>query len=100
MVFQPSPSALAAEERLLNEPTYMKARDKIVDFIARLQTARKAEDYVELHRSVLAHFIAYQETADEAATQRVEIRHRIRALARDEPKPIEAIQEQQALLGR
>jgi hypothetical protein len=48
----------------------------------------------------LANFIAYQETADEALTQRMDIRRRIGELARTEPKPIEAIQEQQELLGR
>ncbi len=100
MVFQPSPREFAAEERLLNEPIYKKARDKIVGFITRLQAARSPEDYVELHRSVLAHFIAYQETADEAVVQRMEIRGRIRELAREGPKPMEAIQEQQVLLER
>jgi len=100
VVFQPSPREFAAEERLLNEPIYKKARDKIVEFITRLQAARSPEDYVELHRSVLAHFIAYQETADEAVAQRMEIRDRIRELAREEPRPIAAIQEQQVLLER
>lgn len=100
VVFEPSARELAAEERLLNEPIYKKARDKIVGFIARLQEARSPEAYVELHRSLLANFIAYQETADEALTQRMETRFRIRELAGEEPKPIEAIQGQQELLGR
>ncbi len=100
MSFQPSPFQLVAEERLLNEPIYRKARDKIVEFITQLQAARKPQDYVGLHRSALAHLIAYQEAADEAIAQRMEIRRRIRELAREEPKPIEAIQEQQALLDR
>jgi hypothetical protein len=100
VVFQPSAPEFAAEERLLNEPIYMKARDKIVEFIKQLQAARRPEDYVELHRSVLAHFIAYQETADEALAQRMEIRRRIHELAHEDSKPIEAIQEQQVLLDR
>jgi hypothetical protein len=100
VVFQPSPGEFAAEERLLNEPIYKKARDKIVEFIKQLQAARKPEDYVALHRSVLAHFIAYQETADDAIALRMEVRSRIRELARREPKPIDDIQEQQALLDR
>jgi hypothetical protein len=66
VVFQPSGGEFAAEERLLNEPIYKKARDKIVEFIKQLQAARKPEDYVALHRSVLTHFIAYQEAADDA----------------------------------
>jgi hypothetical protein len=49
---------------------------------------------------VLAHFIAYQETADEALAQRMEVRRRIDELAHESPKPIEAIQEQQVLLER
>ena len=100
VVFQPRATELPAEERLLNEPTYKGARDKIVAFVTRLQEASAAEDYVELHRSLLANFIAYQETADEALTQRMETRRRIRELAGEEPKPIEAIQEQQELLTR
>jgi hypothetical protein len=39
VVFQPRASELAAEERLLNEPTYKGARDKIVGFVTRLQGA-------------------------------------------------------------
>ena len=100
MIFQPSTRKFAAEEQLLNEPTYKKARDKVVEFITRLQAAHSPEEYVELHRGVLAHFIAYQEAADEAGAQRIAIRRKIRDLARNEPKPIEAIQEQQALLER
>ena len=100
MVFQPRGHEFAAEERLLNEPIYKKARDKIEEFITRLQAAQSPGDYVDLHRSVLAHFIAYQETAAEAVTQRMEIRRRIRELAREGPKPIGAIQEQQLLLDR
>lgn len=95
MVFEPRAREFAAEERLLNDPIYRKAHEKIVEFIVRLQEARRPADYVALHRSLLANLIAYQETADDAIAQRMEIRRRIRALAGEEPKPIAAIQEQQ-----
>ena len=63
--------------------------------------ASAAEDYVELHRSLLANFIAYQETADEALTQRMAGDLPADSRTRgEEPKPIEAIQEQQELLTR
>ena len=100
VVFQPSPEDFAAEQRLLNEPLYSKAGDKIVTFMTQLQAARTPEDYVELHRSVLANFIAYQETVQEAGALRMQVRRRIHELAGEEPKPIEAIKAQQTLLAR
>ncbi len=100
MAFQPNPRELAAEERLLKEPGHRKARDKIADFIAALRAAKRPQEYVELHRSVLAHFGAYQETGDELVEQRMELRARIRELAQQQPKSIAAIQEQQRILER
>jgi hypothetical protein len=100
MTFQPNPHELAAEERLLNEPGHKKARDKIAEFVAALQAAKRPENYVELHRSVLAHFGAYQETGDELVEQRMTVRARIRELALQSPKPLEAIREQQRILDR
>jgi hypothetical protein len=100
MAFQPNSRELAAEERLLNEPGHRKARDKIAEFITALRAARRPKEYVELHRSVLAHFGAYQETGDKAVETRMELRARIRELAEEQPKPIAAIREQQQVLAR
>jgi hypothetical protein len=97
----PDQQAIAAEQQLLNEPSYQGERDKVVAFVKRLQRARNAEDFVYLHRDVLIEFGARQDAADEVLPQaRANTRAEIAELARQNPKPIAEIQEKQEVLKR
>lgn len=101
MAVIPGGAELAAEQQLLNEELYHKAHAKVGTFIERLQGADTTEQYVELHREVLAEFGAWQDSSEEVLPKiKTEIAERIRALAREVPKPIPRIAEQQQILDR
>jgi hypothetical protein len=80
---------------------YQEAHAKVKGFIERLQAADSPQDYVDLHRNALAEFGARQDASEEVLPKiKTETADRIRELARQSPKPIAAITEQQQILDR
>jgi hypothetical protein len=97
----PGAAELAAEQQLLNEELYHRAHAKVKGFIERLQAADSAQEYVELHRTLLAEFGARQDASEEVLPEiKSDAAAKIRALARQSPKPIPLITEQQQILDR
>jgi len=76
-------------------------RRGILEFVERLQRASAPEEFVNLHRDVLIEFGARQSAAGDVLPQaRSEARATIAELARQNPKPLDQIREQQELLER
>jgi hypothetical protein len=61
----PDTREIAAEQRLLNEPLYQDARPKIIELIQGLQAAESPEQFMTVHREVLAEFGGRQEAVEE-----------------------------------
>jgi hypothetical protein len=100
-VQRPHDHEIRAEERLLNEEMYRAAREPVVDLIDRLQRAETVEDKVMLHRELLIQFGARQDATDETLPKyKEQAALEIRKLVKCEPKPIDRIREQQAILTR
>jgi hypothetical protein len=97
----PRPHELAAEEQLLNEPIYRDLRSRVTPLVDRSQQARTAEEWVHLHRDLLVEFGGRQDASDETLpAARQQVRAEIRELARQAPKPIDAIRGRQETLER
>ena len=97
----PNQREIAAEEQLLNEPLYQNLRPRALELVERLQRASTAEDWVYLHRDLLIEFGARQDAIDDTLPDaRQRVRCEIRELARRDPKPIDDIRIQQAILER
>jgi hypothetical protein len=85
----PDEQAIAAEQRLLTEPLYQKARPLVVKLVDRLQNASSPEDWFLLHRDLLVEFGGRQAAiSDVFPPAKEEARETIAKLARQRPRPI------------
>jgi hypothetical protein len=86
------------ELRILNDPLYRGERPKIIELISLLQQASTPADYFELQRRLIIEARARQTLQREIRDAHAATGERIRELATQDPKPIDALKEQQCQL--
>jgi len=95
-----NPKVIASELAILNDPLTAEERPVIAELVAELHAASGVEEYSRLHTKLLVRYLARQRIRDELEVERTSVRHRIAALAAQDPKPIDDMRAQQQLLGR
>lgn len=88
------------ELAIINDPLTAEERPAIVQLLGQLHGAASVEEFFNLHMKLLARYLTRQRVREELEAERTGVRDRIRALAAQTPKPVDAIRGEQELLGR
>lgn len=99
-VFRIDKKMVDAELRLLRDDVYAEERVHVLDFVTRLQAARTAQDYFDLHIKLLGRMRARQQVLGEVRDEMTKVNGRIRELAKDRAANRDALRREQEMLDR